>query len=74
MQSRRIAAALAIGVDSGLLFLAAASSLPTLGLYIATSPDHVGVLGVAPFKNLEGSLGVELVAEEALKLLRCRVP
>jgi heptosyltransferase-1 len=65
-------AQLAVGVDSGLLFLAAACQLPSLGLYVATSPDHVGVMAKTPHKNLEGALTADLVFEEALALLHSR--
>jgi len=64
-----VRAKLAVGVDSGLLFLAAACQLPTLGLYLATSPDHVGVMAKTPHKNLEGALTADRVFEEALALL-----
>lgn len=62
--------AMAIGVDSGLLYLAAAAQVPTLGLYLATSPEQAGVMGRAPHKNLARGVGVETVGDEALKLIR----
>ncbi len=42
----------AVGVDTGLVHLAAALSIPTVALYTATDPDRTGVLGSGFFRNL----------------------
>lgn len=45
-------AELAIGVDTGLVHLAAALGVPTIALYTATDPALTGVLGTRNFRNL----------------------
>lgn len=45
-----------IGVDTGLLFLAAALDTPCVGIYVATSPVHVGIHSAGPHRNL-GDVG-----------------
>lgn len=45
-------AALAIGVDTGLVHLAAALSVPTIALYITTDPSLTGVYGTGFVRNL----------------------
>lgn len=45
-------ARLVIGVDTGLVHLAAALAKPTIALYCGSDPGLTGVLGVAPFANL----------------------
>ncbi|MEW6163743.1 MAG: lipopolysaccharide heptosyltransferase I [Pseudomonadota bacterium] len=47
-------AQLVVGVDTGLVHLAAALGRPTLALYCASDPALTGVLGVAPHANLGG--------------------
>jgi heptosyltransferase-1 len=47
-------ASLAIGVDTGLVHLAAALKTPTIALYITTDPALTGVLGSNRFRNLGG--------------------
>ena len=47
-------AALAIGVDTGLVHLAAALHVPTIAIYTATQPERTGVLGTGFFRNLGG--------------------
>lgn len=47
-------ARLTIGVDTGLVHLAAALRTPTIALYAASDPELTGVLGNAPFRNLGG--------------------
>ncbi len=44
-------AELAIGVDTGLVHLAAALGVPTIALYTATDPALTGVLGTRNFRN-----------------------
>ncbi len=65
-------AAIVIGVDTGLVHLAAALQRPTLALYCASDPALTGVLGTAPHVNL-GSAGAPpaaaAVVTAALKLL-----
>lgn len=66
-------ARLAIGVDTGLAHLAAALSVPTIALYVATEPALTGVYGSGFVRNL-GRTGappsvaeVMTVAEQALR-------
>lgn len=47
-------AAVAVGVDTGLVHLAAALGTPTIALYTATDPERTGVLGTGFFRNLGG--------------------
>ncbi len=47
-------AALAIGVDTGLVHLATALNVPTIALYISTDPALTGVHGMQAFHNLGG--------------------
>ena len=44
----------AVGVDTGLVHLAAALSIPSIALYTATDPERTGVLGSGFFRNLGG--------------------
>ena len=68
MQGARIV----IGVDTGLVHLAAALERPTIALYCGSDPTLTGVLGRHDFLNL-GTLGTAPTADEvvaaALKLL-----
>ena len=66
-------AALAVGVDTGLVHLAAALGVPTIALYITTNPSLTGVYGSGFVRNL-GAPGrapsvadVLSVAEQALR-------
>ncbi|MDR1936730.1 MAG: lipopolysaccharide heptosyltransferase I [Candidatus Accumulibacter sp.] len=45
---------LAVGVDTGLVHLAAALDVPTVALYVATDPALTGVYGRRNFRNLGG--------------------
>lgn len=47
-------AQIVVGVDTGLVHLAAALGRPTLALYCASDPALTGVLGCAPHRNLGG--------------------
>ncbi len=58
-------AALAIGVDTGLVHLATALAVPTIALYITTDPALTGVYGTGSFRNL-GSPGRAPTASEVL--------
>ena len=66
------AAALVVGVDTGLSFLAAAVDRPVVGIYTATSPAQVGIQSRSPHRNL-GEIGqppgVEQVLQASLDLL-----
>jgi len=66
-------AAVVVGVDTGLTFLAAAVGVPTIAIYCATSPVHVGIEVDTPHANL-GDIGappsVQTVAENAFALAR----
>ncbi|MDP1652091.1 MAG: lipopolysaccharide heptosyltransferase I [Rhodocyclaceae bacterium] len=65
-------ARIVIGVDTGLVHLAAALGRPTLALYCASDPVLTGVLGTAPHVNLGGPgtpPGTAAVVSAALKLL-----
>lgn len=71
------AARLAVGVDTGLVHLAAALDRPTLALYCASEPDLTGVMagrGGAPAENL-GARGnpptATAVIDRALALCAC---
>lgn len=58
-------ARLVVGVDTGLVHLAAALARPTVALYTASDPDLTGVIGVAPYANL-GQRGRPPTVEETL--------
>ncbi|MDR2786772.1 MAG: lipopolysaccharide heptosyltransferase I [Candidatus Accumulibacter sp.] len=47
-------AELAVGVDTGLIHLAAALGVPTIALYVASDPALTGVYGTRDFRNLGG--------------------
>jgi heptosyltransferase-1 len=52
-----------VGVDSGLLFLALACAVPALGIYLATDPGHVGLIGASAHRNLGGKSAAVSVEE-----------
>lgn len=56
---------LTIGVDTGLVHLAAALNVPTIALYIATDPALTGVYGPGTVRNL-GDIGQSPTAEQVL--------
>lgn len=58
-------ARLVVGVDTGLVHLAAALRRPTVAIYCGSDPTLTGVLGVADFVNL-GSLGAPPAPAEVL--------
>ncbi len=66
-------AALTIGVDTGLVHLAAALKTPTIALYISTDPALTGVLGTGFYRNLGNTRNppsaaeVMAVAEQVLR-------
>lgn len=66
-------AAVVVGVDTGLTFLAAAVGVPTIAIYCATSPAHVGIEVDTPHANL-GEIGAppsaRAVTEMAFALAR----
>lgn len=69
------AAALVVGVDTGLSFLAAAVECPVVGIYTATSPRQVGILASSPHRNVGDAgrvPGVDQVLEAALDMLAVR--
>jgi heptosyltransferase-1 len=47
-------AGLAVGVDTGLVHLAAALGVPAIAIHVATDPTRTGVLGTRNFRNLGG--------------------
>ncbi|MDR2450686.1 MAG: lipopolysaccharide heptosyltransferase I [Candidatus Accumulibacter sp.] len=47
-------AGLAVGVDTGLVHLAAALGVPVIAIHVATDPARTGVLGARNFRNLGG--------------------
>ncbi|GAB1391905.1 lipopolysaccharide heptosyltransferase RfaC [Rhodocyclaceae bacterium] len=49
-------ARLVVGVDTGLVHLAAALRRPAVAIYCGSDPSLTGVLGTAPYRNL-GSIG-----------------
>ncbi len=71
------AAALVVGVDTGLSFLAAAVERPVVGIYTATSPLHVGIQASSPHRNL-GEVGrapsSAQVLQAALEMLAAAAP
>lgn len=58
-------ARLVVGVDTGLVHLAAALRRPTVAIYCGSDPALTGVLGVAGFANL-GSIGAPPAPAEVL--------
>ncbi|HEU4622332.1 MAG TPA: lipopolysaccharide heptosyltransferase I [Burkholderiaceae bacterium] len=66
-------ASVVVGVDTGLVFLAAAVGAPVVSIYVATSPAHVGVMTMHPHRNL-GDAGappsVRDVVDAACALMR----
>ncbi|MDR0576302.1 MAG: lipopolysaccharide heptosyltransferase I [Candidatus Accumulibacter sp.] len=58
-------AELAVGVDTGLIHLAAALGVPAIALYVATDPALTGVYGTRDFRNL-GAPGRAPGAEEVI--------
>jgi heptosyltransferase-1 len=48
-------AALAVGVDTGLTHLAAATGIPALGIFVATDPNRTGVFAPGTAINLGGA-------------------
>lgn len=67
-------AKLVVGVDTGLLHLAAALARPTVAIHCASDPQLTGVLGTVPHVNL-GAAGLpptaKAVVSAALELLQC---
>lgn len=59
------AASIVVGVDTGLVHLAAALGRPTLALYCASDPALTGVLAATPVRNL-GNRGQPPSAAEAI--------
>jgi heptosyltransferase-1 len=58
-------ASIVVGVDTGLVHLAAALGRPTIALYCASDPALTGVLGSGPYLNL-GGRGTPPPAAEAV--------
>lgn len=63
-------ARIAIGVDTGLVHLAAALARPTIALYCASDPALTGVLGSGPHLNLGGRGAPPSAAEVVAAALR----
>jgi len=60
-------AAVVVGVDTGLTFLAAAVGVPTIAIYCATSPAHVGIEVDSPHANL-GEIGAPPSARAIIEM------
>jgi heptosyltransferase-1 len=60
-------ARIVVGVDTGLVHLAAALRRPTLALYCGSDPVLTGVLGTAPHANL-GGIGAPPPAAETVRV------
>ncbi len=60
-------ARLVVGVDTGLVHLAAALQRPTVAIYCGSDPALTGVLGTATFVNL-GGIGTPPLAEEVIRI------
>lgn len=58
-------ARVAVGVDTGLSFLAAAVGTPVVAIYTATSPGHVGIEASTPHRNL-GDVGRAPAPDEVI--------
>lgn len=65
-------ARLVVGVDTGLVHLAAALGRPTLALYCASDPALTGVLGTAAYLNLGGRAAPPAAADAVSSALRLR--
>jgi len=63
-------ARIVVGVDTGLVHLAAALKRPTLALYCASDPTLTGVLGDAPHLNLGGPGAPPSAADTVAAALR----
>lgn len=64
--ARELAAArITVGVDTGLVHLAAATGCPTIALFSASDPDLTGVLATSPAINL-GRRGAPPAADEVV--------
>lgn len=66
-------AAVVVGVDTGLTFLAAAVGVPTVAIYCATSPAHVGIEVDTPHANLgeiDAPPSAQMVIDTAMALAR----
>lgn len=59
-------AAVVIGVDTGLIHLAAALQRPTVAIYCGSDPSLTGVLGTAPHRNL-GRIGQAPVQADVIE-------
>jgi heptosyltransferase-1 len=56
-------ASLVVGVDTGLLHLAAALGVPLVGIFTATEPDLTGPIGSGPIEIVDGKGASPIVSE-----------
>jgi heptosyltransferase-1 len=58
-------ASLVVGVDTGLLHLAAAYAVPLVGIYVATEPGRTGPVGAGRIEVVGGK-GAAVTADEVI--------
>ena len=63
-------AAFVVGVDTGLLHLAAALGVPLIGIYVGSQPGLTGPIGAGPIAVLEGTATLPSVAAVAAAVAR----
>lgn len=59
-------AAVAVGLDTGLTYLAAAVGAPTVAIYVDSSPAQAGVMAASPHRNL-GDIGSPPAAADVIE-------
>lgn len=65
-------AIIGIGLDTGLMHLAAAIGIPCVAIWVNTDPGKVALVGEADCATL-GHIGADVTAEEVLSAVRARL-